>query len=528
MSSRQGAGKRPHYEDLDAPDAVDPVNCVRGESHTGSNPSSSSGGKKKKKNISGHEKDEGYPPLEYTHFIREVTVNYYRLRQVRMLKTEYLDHGQAGILKLQADLEREFWSALQGSELYMDCMTKYFHSPKWLAQQVSSATTNVVHVFESYAKKPQGDEWGEEDKLFLEKLKMVQDTCKQFSTGKTKVMPWNEQALKAAMERHMHGGVVWIPNVAKVVPLSGFNAQGGYGKVRKVRIANMPGIPIHIEFAGKLSKAKSEREKREQRSCEALVCPVQHPGVIKFWAIHSESMEAYTLWWNGDCLRNFIRNCNDKVSEASSYKEILKLKNLPMEECQRIVAYRKNRGMLAWSLIYVMDLVHKAKILHNDLTPSNILLHFPAHDKDKAYIGVCDWGMASRIIENKASFYGFREQDDLQRCKAQKPGVAPELFFLYGNSDDEERNLERMKRMHPCTTQSDAFSVGYLAKKIWKDEECPELFRDVTSMIAFSTKLNGLLNEDPAVRLSLARVVEDLMSPPYNFKAPTSCFRYTL
>jgi hypothetical protein len=67
-----------------------------------------------------------------------------------------------------------------------------------------------------------------------------------------------------------------------------------------------------------------------------------------------------------------------------------------------------------------------------------------------------------------------------------------------------------------------------LAKKIWKDEECPELFRDVTSMIAFSTKLNGLLNEDPAVRLSLARVVEDLMSPPYNFKAPTSCFRYTL
>ena len=76
-------------------------------------------------------------------------------------------------------------------------------------------------------------------------------------------MPWNEQALKAAMEQHMHSGVVWIPEKAKVVPLSGFDAQGGYGKVRKVRIANMPGIPIHIEFADKLSKATSERKKRE-------------------------------------------------------------------------------------------------------------------------------------------------------------------------------------------------------------------------------------------------------------------------
>jgi hypothetical protein len=44
-------------------------------------------------------------------------------------------------------------------------------------------------------------------------------------------MPWNEQALKVAMEQHMHFGVVWILEKTKVVPLSSFDAQGKYGKV---------------------------------------------------------------------------------------------------------------------------------------------------------------------------------------------------------------------------------------------------------------------------------------------------------
>ena len=89
MSSRQGSGKRPLYEDLDAPEAMDPVNRVGSDSLTGSTPSSSSGEKKKKKNISGHEKDEGYPPKEYTQFIREVTIAYYRVRERDMLKDHF-------------------------------------------------------------------------------------------------------------------------------------------------------------------------------------------------------------------------------------------------------------------------------------------------------------------------------------------------------------------------------------------------------------------------------------------------------
>lgn len=259
MSSSQASGKRPVYEDLDAPGAIDAINQVG----TDSNPSSSSRGKKKQKNVSGHEKDESYPPKEYMQFIREATIAYYRIRTRPMLNREFFDSGRTGILLLQADLEREFWKRLDESEQFMDCMGKYFHAPKWMAQQVNTATTNLTHVFECVVKKPRGEEWSDEDKEFLEKLKWIQSTCSKFSSNRTKTMPWNEQALKAAMEQHMQSGVVWIPEKAKVVPLSGFDAQGGYGKVRKVRIGNMPGIPIHIEFAGKLSKAKSEREKRE-------------------------------------------------------------------------------------------------------------------------------------------------------------------------------------------------------------------------------------------------------------------------
>ena len=527
MSSSQGSGKRPVYEDLDAPAAMDPMNRVGSESHTDSTPSSSSKGKKKRKSMSGHEKDESYPPKEYMQFIREVTIAYYRICSRDMLKRTFLDHGHPGIMQLQADLEREFWYRLGQSEQFMDCTNKYYNSPKWMAQQVNTGTTNVLHVFECVVKKPRGEEWSYEDKQFLEKLKWIQSVCGKFSSSRTKTMPWNEQALKAAMEQHMQSGVVWIPGKAKVVSLSGFDAEGGYGKVQKVRISNMPGIPIHIEFAGKLSKAKSEREKREQRSIEALVCPVQHPGVIKFWAIHADSMEAYTLWWNGDCLRNFLK-LNSRVSEATSYTEVLKCQHISVEEGERIVAFRKNRAMLAWSLIYVMDLVHQAKITHNDLTPSNILLHFPPHQVETAYIGVCDWGMASRIVENKASFYGYQNDRDCQQMRDAKRGVAPELFFVYGPRDDEERNLDRMKRMHPFTRESDAFLVGFLAKMIWKGEESQGLFRDTFSAIAFAVKLDALIDEDPTKRPSLAKVVHDLMGPPYNFKVPDVCFRNTI
>ena len=167
MSSSQGSGQRPVYVDLDAPENMDVANQV-GSSST---PSSSSKGKKRKQPA--HKRDPDYPPPEYSQFLREVAVNYYRFRSRDMLSREFLNKGEAGIRSLQLDMEREFWARLAESEQYMDCQTKFFQAPKWIEQMVTTATTNATHVFDCVVKKPRGEEHSDEDKEFLEKLKWV-------------------------------------------------------------------------------------------------------------------------------------------------------------------------------------------------------------------------------------------------------------------------------------------------------------------------------------------------------------------
>jgi hypothetical protein len=95
-------------------------------------------------------------------------------------------------------------------------------------------------------------------------------------------MPWQVQALKGAMEAHMGRGVVWLPPHAKVIEIPGDRVEGGYAKIRRVRILRMENIPSNIDFVGKLPKANEDFDQRKKRSMEALACPVSHACVIKF------------------------------------------------------------------------------------------------------------------------------------------------------------------------------------------------------------------------------------------------------
>ena len=108
----------------------------------------------------------------------------------------------------------------------------------------------------------------------------MQKACGKYSTGKTKDIPWNEQLIKAAMEQHMQSRVVWILDITIVVPLFGKARKRGYNVIQKVCIANMSSILVYIEFAGKESKAATKHKKRKEQSIKALVCSIQHPGVI--------------------------------------------------------------------------------------------------------------------------------------------------------------------------------------------------------------------------------------------------------
>ena len=57
---------------------------------------------------------------------------------------------------------------------------------------------------------------------------------------------------------------------------------------------------------------------------------------------------------------------------------------------EKILAFRYKHTKLALSLIIIMDDVHEGKILHNDISLSNILLHFLPDYMDRVYIGICD------------------------------------------------------------------------------------------------------------------------------------------
>ena len=48
----------------------------------------------------------------------------------------------------------------------------------------------------------------------------------------------------------------------------------------------------------------------------------------------------------------------------------------------------------------------EAELLHNDLSPSNVMFHFGAlDDVRRVFIGVIDWGRASRSREKIHSHY---------------------------------------------------------------------------------------------------------------------------
>jgi hypothetical protein len=120
----------------------------------------------------------------------------------------------------------------------------------------------------------------------------------------------------------------------------GDRVEGGYSKVRWVRISRMENIPSYIDFTEKLPKAIDDFAQRDERSLEALACPASHAGVIKFWALHPNTMEAYTLWWNGGSLHSFWTKYNSKVSEVTSYEDY-HLVNVGLQPCEvdRVKAY---------------------------------------------------------------------------------------------------------------------------------------------------------------------------------------------
>ena len=145
--------------------------------------------------------------------------------------------------------------------------------------------------------------------------------------------------------------------------------------MRRMTIRGALFILEWIEFAGKTMKAKDSLENHKGRSVEALACLVNHLGVIKIQYLNMKTYESYSMWWNGGSLWN-MRNYDKSVAETYPNK-ILFYNGPDFESHKRLVAYQKHQAYLAWALMCIVDIMHKHDVLHNDLNPNNIMLHFP-------------------------------------------------------------------------------------------------------------------------------------------------------
>ena len=339
-------------------------------------------------------------------------------------------------MNFQVELNGVITDALWTSKLHNNYDKDYWEHGRWLDQQIILNTSNIVHGFECVYKKGEDRKYNQRDLVLLAKLLEIQKFAIRFSNNKSKTIPWHLEALKSAMQQFMGGGVVYLLEMTKVIAVLGFGNEGGYGEIRKVQISRVVNIPIVIDFARKKSKATSKSAKQKDRAVEALACPIEYVGLIKFWVVNSKTMEPYTLKWNGGSFKSFKR-INDKVSAAKNYEHILNYPAYTMQELEMIKAYRTNAAKLAMSLIITMARVHKSKILHNDISPSNILFHFLPDDVDRLYIGVCDWGMATRFIEDEYLVYGYPTKAKMVKNKKECYWVVPELFYIYGPSNSE-------------------------------------------------------------------------------------------
>jgi hypothetical protein len=150
-----------------------------------------------------------------------------------------------------------------------------------------------------------------------------------------------------------------------------------------------------IELVGKTPKTYDNPKTHKQWSMKALECQCEHLGVIKFLAIHIETMEAYTLWWNGGTLRKML-DCNMKYSPIMDNRTLLWQGGPYMEGQTWLVAFRWNHVKLAWAFISIMNVVHHCGILPN-LFKDNIMFHFLTN-KPNVLVHRCVWLGWSRVL----------------------------------------------------------------------------------------------------------------------------------
>ncbi len=80
-----------------------------------------------------------------------------------------------------------------------------------------------------------------------------------------------------------------------------------------------------------------------------------------------------------------------------------------------------------------MNAIRHSRILHNNLSKDNIILHFPLTKLDVVYIGMSNWHEVGRLQEVTPSLYGFAKEQNATNTKKVRWWVSLELVFVYSH-----------------------------------------------------------------------------------------------
>jgi hypothetical protein len=132
--------------------------------------------------------------------------------------------------------------------------------------------------------------------------------------------------------------------------------------------------------------------------------------------------------------------------------------------------------------------------------------------------------MASRVEEEKSSFYGYQTKAKMEANITKQKHVVPELIYVFGPKG-LRNSLEVMQKKHLYSKVADAYSIGVLASQIWREEWDRDLLPNEMIFRGFELKLKGLKDKDPETRLSILDVLIQFQTNPFKLEMPECCFR---
>ena len=515
---------------MDPPQSIEVIGGSSSQAQSTSLSGSTSGGSgKKRKHMTPEERRNRphIPSKGCLFLIQRSTLQFYKKKSKEYLETKYLHHGVHGLAAVIEDMKVYLSDAVLNDARHHDAPTTEGYG-LWFHNQVQQGVYNPTQLYETLHPGAEKTLTTTTMDLEYEKLVWWKNYARQVKANATRMPPWADKLLVGHLSSHGRTGIMWIPRSAEIVCKSGEQFQGAYGKVRQVSIHNFAPIPSHMVFAEKTSKIahKDKTRARKELSIEALVNPVDHPGMIKFFALSAENMSAFTIWWNGNSLLSVKRI--ERPFTTIHPSTLLALEGMDIEVRRKIAAFRKQQAWLAWAFMNIIDVLHKSGVLHNDLSPSNILLHFPPELPEDVYIGVCDWGMASWSGEEPLSLNWARDEADLQAKKTARWWIAPEMWYMLPQEVDGVVVSPGTKQTKN-TMKSEAYATGKLTRYIYNDASSSTLFKGCdTTRVMLNRVLDGLTKDDPKERWTVAHAVNSMKANPYNLSTPTQCYRYNI